>query len=540
MFLLQHSAHKKIIISIGLLIITMLILGIPFTQWGFLHDDWGIIYHARTTGNHLATLFTEGSMTTVHQPVNYLIPEQSFLAVLYRPFVYLFLYLQMLAVGAAPYPLFLITIFFHGLNAALLFNLLCFWITLPQALCAALLFVSHLSLWDWMGWIAGQNQVVNLTLLLVIALLLQHDKTKESGWKPIMITLLFFVSLFYREEAIILPIWLLCCRSWLTTRISTFLGLTTATVIYLGTRLLFFPFKVAGTGVKGHILLSNFLYSLKNRFFDLVTLLADLTNLAWLPGGHRWLKGSLILLILTIACWLFVKNRKKGQFIKLGISSLLFMWPAVWRYYSSRFLYLSLPFVVVALVLLITEYQDIRKKTVMMLGILCVIISAGNFVLLHYHFRQREQELSVVNQAYKDLAQHSMINNKHICFIGIPYAWGVTGMAQAIWLNGVPTTQQIYYDNTTFVWSNNITQASILIEPIEAGWKLSTKNPATGWFLITNQCMPMGQKQAIVYANNIITSMDYQIDRCYLSPEHIWITWDYANNRFKQICLFKK
>ncbi len=572
------SINKITLVTIGIFLAIFLILGLPFKNWGFLHDDWGVIYHAKTTGNKISTLFTEGSMTAVQQPNNYIIPEQSFFAVLYRPFVYLFLHIQMVLVGVNAYALMLITIFFHALNAVLLFFILLGFISFWESLFATLLFAFHLSMWDWMGWIAGQNQVVNLTLVLVITMLLKKYFATNSplisfetpyrllrtnaGLYLISATLLYAFSLFYREEALIMPFWLMLSipfmvrdASLLTTNgnnkpfparlkersiskdmsvtISSFL---IATAGYFFVRSYNFPLKSTGAGIKGHLSITSFLYSLKNRFFDVVTLLTDIANLAWLPGGNRLLKGSLLALFLSFILWLFYKNKKKLIILYCITSMFMWMWPAVWRYYSSRFLYMGLPFLVVALVLLVTQYRykspKAKNRWVNVAGIFCIALTITNTMLLFTHFKYREKQLHTTANAFKDLIQNPALIGKKVCFIGLPYDTFVSSVAQAMWLNGIPADTPIYYDNTTFLWGSNIQPADISIESTKDGFHLTSHNPDHAWFLITNSCLPMGTKSIEKEKMGKILELNYQIDKKYLTSEHVWITWDYEKQCF--------
>ncbi len=537
------TRHKNALVSLGIFIAIFITLGLPFTNWGFLHDDWGVIYHAKTMGNDLLTLFTEGSMTKVTQPSNYLVPEQSFFAVLYRPFVYAFLHVQMLLFGVTPYALLLITIFFHALNAILLFMLLLSFITFWESFFATLLFAFHLSLWDWMGWIAGQNQVVNLTLVLGIVWLVKKYLDQNKSWYLLPTTLLYTISLFYREEALILPFWLIISiplylkNHRIKKIIITTSPLFIATISYFIVRLYNFPLKSTGAGIKGHLNFTSFLYSLKDRFFDLVTFLSDITNLAWLPGGNRLLKGSLIALLLSFALWLFYKNKNKLVILYCIISMFMFMWPAIWRYYSSRFLYMGLPFLVVAMVLLVTNYRyknsESRTCWVKAAGIFCIALTLINSILLFTHFRHREHALHTVANAYKELIHNPAITGKTLCFIGLPYDTFVTGVAQAMWLNGFPANTPIYYDNATFIWGNTIKQENISIKQTKDGFRLTSNNPDHAWFLITNSCMPMGEKIVRKEQWGRIIEFSYHVKPQYLTPEHLWVTWDYKNQRFK-------
>ncbi len=545
------------LVAAGIFLAIFLLLGLPFTQWGFLHDDFGVIYHAWIAGgSKLKALFTEGSMTAVVQPSNYIVPEQSFFAVLYRPLVYIFLHAQMLIVGINPYALLLITIFFHALNTVLLFYLLLGLIHFWEALAVTLLFAFHLSYWDWMGWIAGQNQVVNVTLVLLMLMFIKNylDDTKYRLLYLSSASVLYGISLFYREEALILPFWLLISipvylyykkpTNTIKQIIRQIIKVTSVFWLVTGTyfllRLLSFPLKSMGAGIKGHLNLSSFFYSLKDRFFDVVTFLSDIANLAWLPGGNRLLKGSLLALFLTIILWLFYKNKHKFIILFCCLSMIMFMWPAFWRYYSSRFLYLGLPFLLVALVLLVTRYRytsDASKNRWLMISsFLCCMLTITNAALLFSHLKTREHQLHQINRAYAELAKNEIIKDKTLCFIGLPYDTFVTGVAQAMWLNGLPANIPVYYDNTTFVWRDHDTDKNnIRITPTDNGFRLTSLDHSQAWFACTNTCMPMGTKTVHQEVAGKIFDMSYHVDKKYTTDDTVWITWDYEQQKFKML-----
>lgn len=552
----QYYKKTWLFVSLGIFSVVFVLLGLPFTRWGFLHDDFGVVYHALIAGgSNLKALFTEGSMTAVVQPSNYIIPEQSFFAVLYRPLVYLFLHVQMLVFGVNPYALLLVTIFFHALNAVLLFLFLLAFMPLLSACITALLFAFHLSYWDWMGWIAGQNQVVNFTLVICILMLVKRYVDDGRVCYLVPAWLLFTVSLFYREEALILPVWLLLSVpvyfiyqnkfiSWHTVCKQLAIvtsGFWLATAFYFAMRMACFPLQATGAGIKGHVTIFGFLASLRYRFFDVVTFLSDIANIAWLPGGNRLLKGSLLGFFLLVLVWLFYKNKQKLLLLFCLLSMTMFMWPAVWRYYSSRFLYLGLPFLLVALVLMVTQYRyknsESKQRWLKIHAGLGVLLIVLNTCLLVVHLKQRERELAVTAEAFSALAHDERIQGKALCFIGLPYETFVTGVAQAMWLQGLSPDIPVYYDNTSFVWRNkNFRPNDFKISRVPGGFRLISIASERAWFSFTNTCMPMGTKVVHAMVGEKITDMMYFMDLKYFGSDCVWITWDYGLHRFV-LCL---
>ena len=246
--------NKDLLAAIGIFTSIVVFLGISFTNWGFLHDDFGVIWHTRTSLNNLFKIFTEPGMTSVFQPSNFHMPEQSFFAVLYRPFSCIFYGLQYNFFGFSAYGYFLTTIILHALNTVLLFFLLRHFVPLVPACLATLFFGFHISFWDWMGWISGQEHIINFTIILgVIYLLKYHLDTKKLI--PLLVALLLFlISLFTRETAIFFPLWLPIAvyihQTYTTQQSNIFLdalkiacSFLFVSVFYLGIRLFFYPIK---------------------------------------------------------------------------------------------------------------------------------------------------------------------------------------------------------------------------------------------------------------------------------------------------------
>ncbi len=73
-----------LLIAIGLLSVVFLLLGLAITEWGFLHDDYGTLWHSAqiASWHDFLNLFSGPGMLSVVQASNCIHPEQSFFAVI--------------------------------------------------------------------------------------------------------------------------------------------------------------------------------------------------------------------------------------------------------------------------------------------------------------------------------------------------------------------------------------------------------------------------------------------------------------------------
>lgn len=519
-------------------IVVFCILGLPFTNWGFLHDDFGVIWHSKIQGlQNVLRLFYEHGMSCVPQPSNYMAPEQSFFAILYRPLVYVAYTIQMLFFNFNPYGYFLVMIFFHALNAMLLFYFFSILFDLSTAFWASLFFGFHLSLWDWMGWIAGQSHVINLTLILVIVLLFYHYINTYKFRYYAFAAILLLMSLFYRETAIILPFWFVLSLLFLKQcKVSEIIKHTwlffAIDIVYLVVRFALYPLSVAGSGLKVTLSPLAFVYNLKNRFFDVVTFLVDVANLSWLSGDNRLLKGFLLTCFFSVVLWLFYKNSHKTILLYCLISMTLFMWPALLRYYSSRYLYKALPFLIVFFIYIFLKQENRHRLT--RVGMFLFVGIA--MMLLPLHLKTREVRLHKIELAFKSLANSSEIKDRKVCFVGLPYEYFPTGAAQALFIHGVDPSTPVYYDTSTFLWSKKYpAENPIRISIVDNVINLEVIDKQDCWFNPFNQFGKMGEyvKNKVDSVTGMVRMLTQVLDKKYAGQNLLFVTWDYKNWHFK-------
>lgn len=548
-FKIFFYTNQKIILSSIVFLSVFFVLGVPFSDWGFSYDDFGMIWHSKVSSwQDLLRFFYEGSDSLAFRPSNYVAPEQSFFAVYYRPLAFILRCVQRLFFGFCSYYYFLVIIFLHAMNSVLLFYVFQWFFALPWAFWGATFFAFYPSLCGWLGWITAFHQMVSFTfIILTIICFKKYIDTKHCLFY-LASSLLFLMALFTRETAIVLPFWFIMAlffydkrmqsfsffkRVWHYITITSVFWLTS--LFYLVLRLILFPIKFAGHGFGLELNLAAFLLQIKTRFFEAVTFASDLAGLSFMDGGQRFLKGCLIIVFFGTLFFLFVKNKKKTTIMFCVFSMFLFMWQAVLRYYASRYLYPVLPFYIAMLILLITCYKSIHNVTLkkISLAVLPVVVFL-NSVFLYSALKQRECFLHKVDLAFNELCENKMIHDRVLCFVGLPWSSLRTGIAQAVWLRGININLPIYYDRGTWGCSDaEIFNNYVTITKNADGFRIKTTNPEKMWIAGGGQAYSMGKKIVHQRVNGRISDMSFYLDKKYLEQNLVFITWDYEEMRFK-------
>ncbi len=544
--MVYSTGRTTFLIALGLFSVVFLFLGLAITEWGFLHDDYGTIWHAAqiTSWNDFLKLFSNPGMHSVVQPSNCVLPEQSFFVVIYRPLACVLHALQIFFFGFFAHKHFLFTIFFHAINTALLFFLYSRLLSRNAAIWGAAFFAFHLSGWDWLGWISGQTHIITLTMMLLLSIMTFYFiQTK----KPILlggIGLLHLVALFFREKPIVFPVLLILIYLFyrknfpVTAHLKPVILVTTITnLCYLVIRNIFYPMEAERQGGNFIIkLFTDFIGSIPDRFFDAVTYIVDITNLAWMPGGNRLFKGIAIICMTMLLGFILAHRVKLKEIVFCFLSMCLLMWPMLVRHYSSRYLYCALPVLCLLFALALTDSDQQSPRFFAFKKTMLWFFLIFSMTMLPLHLKSRGQILNTYNQAFITLAADKSLFHKEICFIALPYDFFTTGNAQALWMYELPTNTPVYYDRRTFTWTKPLLATNLLdIKKIETGFRLSSKDSSQLWFLPLDQSTNMGE--IIVNAKDQksgnISSMDFILYPVWLKKDLVFITWDQKKQNFK-------
>ncbi|MFH1254102.1 MAG: hypothetical protein V1646_01575 [bacterium] len=528
-----------------------------------MNDDFGVVFHSKVKNfKDILRFFIEGHSGDSLQPSNFVPSDKNFFSVYYRPVAFMLHSIVTAICGFNPYGHYLAFTLFHALNSVLVFNFFCFFFNTNLAFWGAMFFAFHPSLCSWFGWIAGFQQVANFTFIALIVILFKKylDSQKDSLLLRCVYYLssifIFLVALFTRETVIFFPavilLWTfmdkkyckrgeICKCSMQSTcssiclffkSILTVSGFIFVSIFYLLFRLYLFPFKLDSSE---HSQLLSFFTNLSSRFFDLVTFLSDLGGLSFLPNGHQVIKGLLIILIFSFLLFLFIKSREKKLILFLLVLSAILMWPAIARYYSSRYLYKALPLFTFILLIFIKDFCQNKTalvfKRVMKFAWLLVVF---NMCFLFVILKNYENLYHKIHVAFDELCMDARVQQRPLCFVGIPYGFFPTGAAQAVWMRGVSTDHPIYYDRRTFGFSHLPVYENIIkVVPSGDGFKII----CTDLNKLTLSCVGQAKEADLgIFVSdnkrNNYSESDFVFHKKYSDQNLLLITWDYQNTKF--------
>lgn len=571
-----------IALSIALLII--LVLGIPFTEWGFKTDDWANILHSKLTGfADLKNLFTEGNMESINHPSGSGPDRGSFLQGLYRPMSFVYYWPQTLFFGTQAYGYFLVTIILHALNAGLFFLILRSFFGIAASLLAALFFGFHPSLQNWLGWISAQTYFIELFFLGLIFICFYrwlqnscHPAPSSGSGRPgiqstsnrigwyLGAVLLFFLNLLLKEASIILCAWTFLAtlvyadkitRSSILLACKASAGFILAALGYCLIRLNCMPFVASNTTTLGFTLSwHSFITKQISRTMQFLTYLYDILGLTWLPKGHRLANGCLLLFVLIVLGVLFFKSRHKKIILFCLTSTIMFSWPGLLMHYQPRYMYMGLPWMIVALVLLLKSLLSFetplcgssgRAVTIIKtsanspltlrklvravskgLALLCIAALAS---YIFANMKERAYALHWLDDSMRTLVAQDLPaagwQRQPLCFFGLPTHWFDMGTAQAVWFldNAQVEDYPVYQQGPALRMPHQDHARAI---------PCSDKTEVMQKIHADNMMIELSNTQELELFN-CEKKNTTSVDIAHFNNNVWFITWDYAHAKFK-------
>ncbi len=470
------------------------ILGLPFTKWGFKTDDWGNIWHSVSTSwRDWLNFFTEGkSIELFNHPSNCDIKnaEQSFFCGLYRPMSFIYFAPQYWFFKAWPYGYYLVTIATHALASVIFFNLLSFFTGVTIAFFSATYFGFHPSLWNWLGWTSAQTYQIELLVLLLIIVMLKSFIDKKNWWAYIFACFLFLTNVFLREQTIFLPFWLVFAiplyqRMRFTQKQSYIWCFGRAIVnmipffcisfFYLLVRLHFFQFTANTATLTFQPTWQSFSARMISRKYDFVSYVADMLGLSVLPNNHQIIKGLLIIFLLGVIIYFFIRSKNKLVPFFLSVSCLLFSWPALLMHTQPRYYYMALPLFIALFLVLIRDY--LLKKHIQIISFLIVtVLIVTNTFFLYAQLKKRERVLHHITTVFRELTQHQKTQNRALCFFNLPSVWFHEGTTQAVWLLRQSSKYPVFHYECSNIEEFSLPQSQQKYNPLFITWDQEKKN----------------------------------------------------------------
>lgn len=531
---------KKISACLLIFCSILILLGLPFKQWGFKTDDFSNIYATKTLcPQGIKKVFMTGNIECLYSPSvifnEPIIPTQSFLSGLYRPMSFILYYPQYLLFGNKPYGYFLITIILHGLNSILFFLILCTLFSLSKSLFLALFFAFHPSLSNWLGWVSAQTYFSELFFFfLLIIFLNKFLQSKKFVWYLLSL-LCFLITIFTKETTFVLPLWIFGTTYFLIPKKHSF---NNSLKISSGFWVIFIFYCLARSHVMGinstvatfssQPTLQSYLQRLSGRFFDFVTYLTDLFGLTFLPNGHQCLKGGILLSLLFLIGYLWYHSNNKKIILWLFASILIFSWPIILIHYQPRYIYLILPMILTVFGLCFQEV-NFSKKTSFLLFSTLFIMLFYNIWFIFTILKKREIVFGATYQAFHTLVTSSEFKQKRarqpILLAALPHHWFAMANAQAIWLLSNTTEQNFpiyqFGPAVNLSWQN-----CYLEKPFKKDCPITIQEVSEG-FLFTSydtKQITFDKQQSEI----LLT-----IPQEYLELKPLIFVWDYQHGTFK-------
>ncbi|MBY0353699.1 hypothetical protein K2W90_05025 [Candidatus Babeliales bacterium] len=550
--------NKKFWCSVSIVVLVMCFLALPFTSWGFILDDFGFLYHAKTTD--ITNLFMAHDIAQTFFPPNFSVSCPSWLAALYRPMQFVYFAFEEMIFGIQPYCFLLFMVGLHALNSVIIFNVFASVVSCSAAYGATLLFAFHPTIFKDMGILFNQIYLIDLLYLLLCGLLLWRFMRLGSWWCYVLSCSIFFMQLFAKETLVVLPLWVVMvsfvwqvCERNRTSIADKFkhalllsCGYWCALVTYFAFR--WWVFSSMVTAQPAESLSTKFIAFLvgqKERFFVWVTYACDSFGISFVVAHGKVLKTGLLVVLISLLLWPFVARKKIIFFVFLVLSMLLFTWPSVLLFHQFRYLYIGLPFlmfiVAYATDFYVQKYCWLRVP-MSMAFFLAIAVSGTMFAV---HQKKKEAVFHMTTTAFANLVNDTRCENKTIIFAGLPLRWFAAGTAQAVWLLSRGQKNKVYYDIKTFLvreyegslpWHGYYQDSyNVSVERVDGGVHIVSHQPEQLFFeKMETENVSLGRRIVNqTNADGLPCAITFVLDQQWLANDIVFVTWDYQQFRFK-------
>ncbi|MBX9830392.1 hypothetical protein K2X40_00400 [Candidatus Babeliales bacterium] len=550
--------NKKFWCSVSIVLLIMGFLALPFTSWGFVLDDFGFLYHAKSTS--ISNIFAAHDIAQTFFPPNFAVSCPSWLAAFYRPLQFVYFAFEEMVFGINPYYFLLFMVFLHALNSVIIFTMFASVVSCSAAYGATLLFAFHPTLFKDMGILFNQIYLIDLLCLLLCTLLLWRFMRSGKWWCYLLSCSIFFMQLFAKETLVVLPLWVaLLSFVWQTYehKSTVFVAkLRCALILSSGYWAALVTYFVLRWWVFSSVLvlpsteslstkLIAFLVGQKERFFVWVTYACDIFGISFVVAHGKMLKTGLLIVLISLLLWPFVARKKIIFFVFLVLSMLLFTWPSVLLFHQFRYLYIGLPFLMLAVAYATDFYSKKYYWLRVHLALAFCLVIAASATMFVVHQKKKETVFHMTTTAFANLASDKRCAGKAIIFVGLPLRWFAAGTAQAVWLLSRGEKNKVYYDIKTFLvrqyegslpWYGYYQDSyNVSVERVEGGVRVVSQQQEQLFFeKMETEKISLGRR--IVNQTNaegLPCAITFLLDQQWQTNDSVFVTWDYQQNKFK-------
>ncbi|MFA6920193.1 MAG: hypothetical protein WC264_04080 [Candidatus Paceibacterota bacterium] len=157
-----------------------------------------------------------------------------------------------------------------------------------------------------------------------------------------------------------------------------------------------------------------------------------------------------------------------------------------------------------------------------------------NMFFLFMVLKNYESLYHKIHVAFDELCMDERVQNRPLCFVGIPYGFFPTGAAQAVWMRGRSIDHPIYYDRRTFGFSHlPVYENLIKVIPSENGFKIICTNLNKLILSCVGQAKEsdLGEFVSCNKGDSYLET-DFVFYKKYSDQKLLLITWDYQNTKF--------
>ena len=242
------------------------------------------------------------------------------------------------------------------------------------------------------------------------------------------------------------------------------------------------------------------------------------------------------------ASLLFFYSRYKILLSILCLSFIILFWPACLRFYSHRYLYPPLPFLIIFFIVALLSLGQYKKYySFLWVSIFIYLVSSICYLVFNFHITAKDLQVPIF--ALKKLVLNNDIKNNNLCFIALPSKFFISGIAQALWMNGHPTQYKVFNDRSIGVYGSNISHLKLDAILNDKAWYLALHNIVNeGFYGTSHDSLSMGNIEITKkdYSNKHVIEIIYTLDQKWLEYDPYFITWDYQKNEFKLLGKIKR